>query len=601
MAADLNEAHVKLEHIGNEIDHWKGAVLGELQQKELLNDLVVDAMARYDEPWTDRDLARYADVLRLRGPEQIARHEEPWGKGKRTPYFAELNRHASHDFFLDPDVGVATSRVTPRYVKPCEVLGLVRNGNVVAVYQHGSRLSTEYRVAEVVRVLQRFQPNVECLAYIGEQAAILFLATRRRRLDDISACLEGPSFASSPRKFGVRRSFLTRVKLLNYKSVAICDVPLRQISFLVGPNGSGKSNFLDALRFVSEALSFSLDHALRTRGGLNLVRRQPRHRAEPFGLRMQMELENVTGWYALAVGADGEDGYEICREECHLVQRENRHEHFFHVERGQVIEASMSPAPAAAPDRLYLVTISGFKEFRPAFDALAGMRFVNPVPDRIRPIQAPGSTTALNRDGRNTASVLGGVARRSPSTKERIDEYIRGIVPSISRTGHWPKDTDETIEFWQESEDREVPFRLPASSMSDGTLRTLGILLALFQRATESEPERHLVGIEEPETALHPGAAEVLLDAIREAALHTQVLVTSHSVDLLDGISTESIIAVAADERGTRLGTLDEVSRSALRDELFTAGELLRMGQLGMATLEGQPPTMVDHLFGAES
>ena len=105
LAADLNEAHVKLEHIGNEIDHWKGAVLGELQQKELLNDLVVDAMARYDEPWTDRDLARYADVLRLRGPEQIARHEEPWGKGKRTPYFAELNRHASHDFFPRPRRG----------------------------------------------------------------------------------------------------------------------------------------------------------------------------------------------------------------------------------------------------------------------------------------------------------------------------------------------------------------------------------------------------------------------------------------------------------------------------------------------------------------
>ena len=598
---------MKLEHIGNEFDQMKGAVLGELQQKELLKGLVVDSMARYDKPWADSDLERYADSLCLRGREQIARHgkqwayQKPWNTGKRNSYFAELNRHAGQDFFLDPDVGVTTSKVTHEHVKPCEVLSLVQNGNVVAVYQHRPHSRLEDRVEEVVAALQQFRPSVECLAYMERQAAMLFLATRPLRLDDIADCLEGPLYAGSLRRFPAHHNLLARVKLLNYKSIATCDVPLQQISFLVGPNGSGKSNFLDALRFVSDALRFSLDHALRIRGGLDLVQRQPRHGSEPFGLRLQMELESFSGWYALAVGARGEDGYEICREECHLVQRENGREHFFRAKCGQVIEASIPTAPPAASDRLYLVTISGFKEFRPAYDALAGMRFANPVPDRIRPIQAPGSTTALDRDGRNTASVLGGVAKRSPSTKERIDEYIRGIVPGISRTGHWPKDTDETIEFWQESEDREIPFRLPASSMSDGTLRTLGILLALFQHATENEPERHLVGIEEPEAALHPGAAEVLLDAIREAALHTQVLVTSHSVELLEGTPVDSIIAVTADQRGTRLGTLDEVSRSVLRDGLFTAGELLRIDQLGIADIHGRPPTMVNDLFSAES
>ena len=592
---------MKLEYLGNEFDRMKGAVLGELQQKGLLDGLVVDSMVRSDEQWADVDLAHYAKVLCLRGPEQIARHEQPWGKRKRIAYFAELNRHAGQDFFLDPDVGVATSNVTPKHVKPCEVLGLLRNGNVVAVYQHGCRYPIERRVAEVVEALQRFQPSVECLAYMEQQAAMLFLATRPRRLDNMADCLGQPLFAGSLTRFPAR-CFLTRVKLLNYKSIATCDVRLRQISFLVGPNGSGKSNFLDALRFVSDALNLSLEQALRSRGGMDLVQRQPRCGAEAFGLRVQMELATSFGWYALAVGAKGEDGYEICREECHLVQRENGGEHSFRVERGQVTKAptSRAPPPPAEADRLYLLTVSGFKEFRPAFDALAGMRFANPIPDRIRPIQAPGSTRSLNRDGRNMASVLDGVARRSPNIKERIDQYLGCIVPGITGTGRWPKDTDETIEFWQENGDSEGPFRLPASSMSDGTLRALGILLALFQSATEDKPERHLVGIEEPEAALHPGAAEVLLDAIQEAALHAQVLVTSHSTELLDGISAESIIAVAADELGTRLGTLDETSRSALRDGLFTAGELLRMDQLGMAKLDVHRPTTIDHLFGAE-
>ena len=40
-------------------------------------------------------------------------------------------------------------------------------------------------------------------------------------------------------------TFITRVALKNYKSIAACDVELRPLMFLVGPNGAGKSNFLD--------------------------------------------------------------------------------------------------------------------------------------------------------------------------------------------------------------------------------------------------------------------------------------------------------------------------------------------------------------------
>lgn len=68
------------------------------------------------------------------------------------------------------------------------------------------------------------------------------------------------------------RRLLTRVVLRNYKSIAACDVSPAQLTFLVGPNGSGKSNFLDALRFVADAVRFSLDHALRDRGGRGTVR-----------------------------------------------------------------------------------------------------------------------------------------------------------------------------------------------------------------------------------------------------------------------------------------------------------------------------------------
>ena len=91
-----------------------------------------------------------------------------------------------------------------------------------------------------------------------------------------------------------------------------------------------------------------------------------------------------------------------------------------------------------------------------------------------------------------------------------------------------------------------------------------------------------LVGIEEPESALHPAAARVLTEVLIEASERVQVVVTSHSADLLDRdtIPLESILAVIAEDGETRLAQLDGTGRTMLRDHLFTAGELLRLDQL---------------------
>ena len=82
-------------------------------------------------------------------------------------------------------------------------------------------------------------------------------------------------------------TFLRRVVLKNYKSIAACDIVLGPLTFLVGPNGSGKSNFLDALRLVADSLRTSLDHALRERGGIKEVRRRSGGHPTHFGMRLE--------------------------------------------------------------------------------------------------------------------------------------------------------------------------------------------------------------------------------------------------------------------------------------------------------------------------
>lgn len=377
--------------------------------------------------------------------------------------------------------------------------------------------------------------------------------------------------------------FITRVVLKNYKSIAACDVKLGPMMFLVGPNGSGKSNFLDALRFVADALHTSLDHALRDRGGINEVRRRSGGHPNHFGVRLDFVLEpKSTGRYSFRIGAQPRGGYEVQQEECVLNGPEPLwREDYFRVNNG-VVTTSAKIAPAASKDRLYLVNASGLAEFRPVYEMFSRMGFYNLNPDRIRDLQPPDAGELLARDGSNIASVLAQLSRRDEKTKQRIEEYLSKVVPGVRSVDVKVIGPKETLEFRQIVAGSKDSWRFLAANMSDGTLRAIGILVALFQLGNSVGPRVPLVGIEEPEVALHPAAAGVLLDSLRDASRSTQVTVTSHSPDLLDNkeIDSESILAVVAEGGITKIGPLDDAGRSALRDRLYTAGELLRLNQL---------------------
>jgi predicted ATPase len=157
----------------------------------------------------------------------------------------------------------------------------------------------------------------------------------------------------------------------------------------------------------------------------------------------------------------------------------------------------------------------------------------------------------------------------------------------------------ETLEFRQDMVGAKHPWRFLAQNMSDGTLRALGVLAALFQGNRDYSPT--LVGIEEPETALHPAASAALREALTRASQETQVIVTSHSPDLLDdlNLSADALLAVVSEGGETRIASLDPASRDAMRQRLFSAGELLRLNQLAPdpAALAAQQQRQAD-FFG---
>ncbi|HSH61248.1 MAG TPA: AAA family ATPase [Acidimicrobiales bacterium] len=380
-------------------------------------------------------------------------------------------------------------------------------------------------------------------------------------------------------------TFLTRVKIKNYKSIAACDVALGPLNFLVGPNGAGKSNFLDALRFVTDALTTTLDHAFRNRGRIHEVCSRSSENLV-LGLRLEFSLSpGITGHYAFEIEGRSLGGFAVRTEQC-LVRESLGGGHF--LDRYYMVESgtptgTVANLPPASSDRLYLVTASGLPAFRPVFDALTRMAFYNVNPDRMREIRPTSAETLLARDGASIATVVRHLSTNDLPSMLRIQQYLAAAVPGITQVSSKSLEGYETVEFHQRGfTGWPKGVRFGVANMSDGTLRALGVLVALFQSGNDETSQLSLVGIEEPEAALHPFAVGVLLDALREASESTQVLVTSHSPDLLDDpeIGVESLLAVAADGGFSIIGPVSEADRSVIRDRLFTPGELLRTDQL---------------------
>jgi predicted ATPase len=365
-------------------------------------------------------------------------------------------------------------------------------------------------------------------------------------------------------------------------------VRLGALSFLVGRNGAGKSNFLDALRFVSDALRTSLDEAMRGHGSVDDLRFRSAAADSAIGLRFELALpDSEIGTYTLRLAPRQFGGYAITEETC-IVEfpHTGASPAGFTVKDGVFGPGTIVESPMPA-DRLYL-PISPLHYVRPVYNVLTRMAFYRPLPTHMRRPNIHDDGALLLPDGSNCASVLLRLAAREPQAVERIGEYLQAIVPDLLQVRGTPIGGYDVLQFYQGDLSRASERPFTAESMSDGTLHALAVLTALFQAGFGDDRAVAAVGIEEPETALHPAASAVLRDAFSEIAALSQLIVTTQSADLLDdeGISEDAILAAVMQGGATTIDRLAEGQRSIIMDHLATAGELLRTSNFQPAQAE---------------
>ena len=378
---------------------------------------------------------------------------------------------------------------------------------------------------------------------------------------------------------------LRQMRLASFRSLSFTGVDFENPTFFVGRNGSGKSNFTDAFAFLSEAMASPLQAVIERRGGFSAASHRSSPRGRPANLTLEVKLakpdkntDSARYWIDLRPRRGNE--FEVAYEQC-LVARSDGTTDSFYRETAQGLtrwkSSIESLVPAMEPNALALPLVGGDKRFLVMFRFLAGMRTYRFEPAALRELQSPDGGSRLHPDGRNTASVLREI-RRSSGREDwvRICALLESVVPGT--VGVRPKKLGNklTLEFTQTREGAE-PIKFDAFSMSDGTLRVLGLITAVFQRSKPS-----LLVIEEPEASIHPGALGSILDVLRLASRSMQVIVTTHSPDVLDAkwIEDRHLRILRWEHGSTRISRVSQAVKTALGQRIMGAGELLRANAL---------------------
>lgn len=370
---------------------------------------------------------------------------------------------------------------------------------------------------------------------------------------------------------------IRQIQIRNYKSIDRAVVDLEPFTVLVGANGTGKSNFVDALAFVQECLTRSIEEAFRNHGGITLFPRWlPLAGEYSLGFGLKVDLSEASeAYYSFEISWKAREGYRVKQERCRLRTR-NQDESAFEIASGNFVREISGIRSQIPPDRLALFAASATEEFRPVYDFLTSIRTYSIKPFFMAGNRGLGGGESLDPAGRNAAVIFREIQERDPVLSERISRIVARAIQGVRQIGTRVERQEVSLEFKKDM-GLEEPAVFHAFEMSEGTLRLLGLLLAIYQ------PKRPTVlVVEEPEATIHPAAAELVTQVLMDAAHDRQVLVTTHSPDILDAkeLSDDQIRVVAMERGRTVIAPLSKASRQAIRERLYTPGELLRLNEL---------------------
>ncbi len=355
---------------------------------------------------------------------------------------------------------------------------------------------------------------------------------------------------------------------------------LEPLNILIGPNACGKSNLIEAINIL-RATAGDLAAPIREGGGIGeffwkgnppakgaWINAEIEH--SPVGLCHEIEFHEVA------------QRFELTRENIETCYRpEERHFHYTREygeswvnETGLESRRIVSEEPDESaltrfrdPDRTPELAFLGnwYRRVR----LYREWHFGRSTPPR-RPQQADLPNDFLLEDASNLSLILNQLEFKGQ--REPLIKFLKAIHPGFEDLT--TKIDGGTVQVYFREKNLRRP--IPATRLSDGTIRFLCLAAVLLH---PNPPP--LICLEEPEISLHPDVLKDFADLLVDAATRTQIILTTHSVELVDAFThrPSAVVVVEKENGSTRFRRLSEEDTRPWPDQ--SLGQLWQRGQFG--------------------
>jgi predicted ATPase len=381
---------------------------------------------------------------------------------------------------------------------------------------------------------------------------------------------------------------ITNLTVSNFKSFKQLDLNLGRFNVVIGANASGKSNFVEIFRFLNTLEQEDLADAISLHGGRESILNKKLGFSEP--LRMRAASDQATIWDQWVESDAHESVYEfrlqfgspqngILITDDHLVQKcrmrigdedvevrldillaEGKRK--VEINPGDIVErlkgrrSRSTYAGFLPPADVYIQSLSWFVEttgidvlliYRALFgftdpwsSLFGGVGVYDIDPHSVKRPHEKAGRASLERNGENLALVLKNILA-DPEKTRKFHNLLRYMLPFAVEVG-----VEDFLgmslllklreEYYEES--------LLADLLSDGTVDVVALITALFFE------DKDVVVIEEPERNIHPRLISGLVELMKDAARNKQVIVTTHSPELVKHAGLENLLLISRDKEG---------------------------------------------------
>ncbi|MEI6444177.1 MAG: ATP-binding protein [Nostocales cyanobacterium ELA583] len=337
---------------------------------------------------------------------------------------------------------------------------------------------------------------------------------------------------------------LSKLKVQHYKSLFDTEVDLEPLTVFIGTNGSGKSNICEAIAVLSDFLQRLIDstsnmeiinffsESLKTIS-TNQQRLESKFwHGNPDYILFEVSTTNKIeptsseesqNFSDISVHLDypqGTVGIENKKKTLRRIRNSTREL------RGLLVEGKFS-------DSLI-------------YNALKKINIYDFAPVDLS--SQASSNGNMDKTGQGIAYALLDILLANREGFDELQERLTRLVPNIKKI-ILPRGENQT--FLLELVDRYSEHHIPSSDISDGTLRILAFLTALYQENTPS-----IICFEEIENGVHPWLLHKMMELLKIVSTEgitgkpVQVLITTHSPLLLNYVEPYQVRAVELDKEG---------------------------------------------------